>query len=1552
MTDPADRIAQLSPEKRALLMQRLKQKGDGARTPGLPRRPNPGEYPLSFAQQRLWFLDQLEPGSPFYNIAAALRLTGPLDVGALRRALGDVVRRHEVLRAYFVTEKGYPVQQIAPELALAVPLIDLRDRPEAEREAEARRLTDEEARRPFDLARGPLLRASLVRLDQAVHLLLLTLHHIVSDGWSVQVLVQELAALYAAHTRGVTAALPELPVQYADFAHWQREQLAGALREQQLAYWKAQLADLPPVLELPTDRPRPTVQTYRGARRSVSIPAAVADRLRALSRQESATLFMTLLAAYAVLLARYTGQDDLAIGIPVANRAPREVQGLIGFFVNTLVMRARLTAVEGGALSFRALLRQVRETVLAGQAHQDLPFELLLDALDVQRDMSRSPLFQTMFALQDSPLAGLSLGDLKLDLLEPDTGTAKFDLTLFIDERPGGLRGADMLRATFEYNTDLFDAATLERMSGHFLNLLAGLAADPDGDVFTAPLLAEAERRQLLVDWNQTAFDYPRDACLPELFAAQAARRPDAVAVRYGEAQLTYGELDRRANQLAHWLQAQGVGPDQLVGLFMERSVDMVVAMLGIVKAGAAYLPLDIDYPRERLAFMLADGQAPVLLTQARLKDELPASHASVLCLDTDWPTLAGWPETAPRHAATPESLAYVIYTSGSTGVPKGVAVPQRAIVRLVFNTNYISLGPDDRIAQASNASFDAATFEVWGALLHGGQLIGVSKDVALSPRDFAAFIRDQGLTALFVTTALFNHLAASAPGLFQPLRTLMFGGEAADPRWVRQVLTTGAPERLLNVYGPTETTTFATWYDTRRLRPEAVNVPIGLPIGNTTCHVLDRNLQLVPVGVPGELYIGGDGLARGYLNRPELTAEKFVPSPFLPPAAGGEPRGEGRLYKTGDRVRRLPGGDLEYLGRFDHQVKIRGFRIELGEIEAVLGRHPAVRELLVMVREDAAAGGEKRVVAYLVPHAGQAPTLAELRAYLRERLPEYMVPAAFVLLDAFPLNPNGKVDRQALPAPEQSGAASGRPFLAPRTPVEEFLAGLWREVLRLERVSVYDNFFEVGGDSIKAAVLTNRVQEALQVSAHVRAVFMAPTIAELATYLSEYYPGAVQRVFGAAVAPAEAAPLQPGLGEPVRRLDIADVLRLRQAIAPLPPRPAPPARRNPPAVFLLSPPRSGSTLLRVMLDGHPRLFAPPEMDLLSFNTLAERRATFTGESAFWLQGPVRALMAARGLEAEAAERLMEAFERQGLSVQEFYARLQSWIGDRLLVDKTPTYPLDPAILRRAEEDFDGALYIHLVRHPYSSIYSFIEAKLDQVFFRHPHTFSRRELAELVWIISHQNILDFLSGVPAERQIRVHFEELVTDPEAVTRRLCAFLKIEFDPALVRPYEGERMTDGVRPGAPMVGDFKFYLRKDIDANAADRWKKFHTVDFLSDVGRALAASLGYRLDDAAPATDGARPAFGELRPLPRDGSVPLPLSFAQQRLWFLDRLEPASPYYNVPAAVRFTGALDVATLERASELPQVFRQRIRRAAAPAGRGLFAEQVGVTHARAQL
>jgi amino acid adenylation domain-containing protein/non-ribosomal peptide synthase protein (TIGR01720 family) len=1500
MSTLIDRISELSPEKRALLMKKLRQTTPDRITP----RPEQNVWPLSWAQQRLWFLNQLEPHSPLYNISAALRLQGKLSVPALEAALNEIIRRHEILRASFVTERGWPVERIAPELKLKLAPEDLRHLPAEQREAEIQRLATEEARRPFELSQGPLVRVRILQTGEAEHVLLLTMHHIVSDGWSTGVLVSEIITLYDAFTQHRPSPLAPLDIQYADYAHWQREWLQGETRQQQLDYWKEKLGGSVPALNLPADRPRPAVQTFHGAHYRFRLPSPLAATVSRFSREENATPFVTLLATFYALLHRYTAQEDICIGSPVASRNRAEIEGLIGFFVNTLVLRTDLS----GAPSFRELLRRVRDTTLDAQAHQDLPFEMLVEELQPQRDLSRTPFFQTAFLFQHSPLQALHLPGLQASLINTDPGTAKFDLMLMLEESQGELTG------DFEYNTDLFEAATIERMAGHFERLLGSLLEHPDQSIATLPLLTEAEERQL-IEWNQTATNYPREASIQQLFEAQVARTPDAVAVVYDAQHLTYRELNERANRLAHYLRKQGVGPESLVGIYAERSLEMIVGILGILKAGGAYLPLDLMYPPERIAFMLADAQASVLLTQENLKAQISDLRAELhlVSLDSDWPLIAQESDENPEHRTTGENLAYVIYTSGSTGTPKGVAVPQRAINRLVFNTNYIAFKSSDRIAQASNASFDAATFEIWGALLHGGRLIGISKETALSPKRLAAQLREDGITTLFLTTALFNQLVREIPDIFSGLEHLLFGGEACDPQAVRLALEAGAPRRLLHVYGPTESTTYASWYLIKEVLPGATTVPIGRPLSNTTLCLLDRQRNPVPVGVPGELYIGGDGLARGYLNRPELTAEKFIEW------AGGSSNQQ-RLYRTGDLARFLPDGNIEFLGRLDEQVKIRGFRIEPGEIEAVLTAHPAVREVLVLARED--EPGDKRLIAYLVPAAEVG--VSELREYLKERLPEYMVPSAFVLMEQFPLNPNGKVDRKALPAPDGSRSVS-EGYVAPRTPLEELVAGMWRELLKVERVGIYDNFFELGGDSLKAAVFMNRLQEEHGINAHLRTLFFVPNVAGLATYCHEYFPELAARLGAARVETAEQPEFEKHVAAETRRLDESDIAEMRRIITPLPPRSQRVPGKNPRAIFLLSPPRSGSTLLRVMLEGHPQLFSPPELELLSFNTLAERRAAFAREYQMVLEGTIRALMEIHGCDADTATRMMEEYEQQNLTTKEFYRLLQEGIGDRILVDKTPVYALDPAMLRRAEEDFDEPLYIHLVRHPYATIYSFIEAKLYEYFFRYPHSFSPRELSELMWIVSHQNILEFFSDIPAQRQHRVRYEDLVTDPRRTIEGMCEFLGIWFHPDMVEPYKGRRMTDAVRPTSQMVGDLKFYLRREIDATASERWRRHHREDFLSEAGWQLAGELGYERETAAlqvsvsvAETTEQTP---ELKPVPRDGH--LPLSFSQQRLWFLDQLEPGSPFYNVPAAVRFKGRLNVPVLERS--LREVIRR---------------------------
>jgi aspartate racemase len=1089
--------SQISAQKAEILEQLRASKGTALdpipQLPPLDRVAREGDEVLSWSQQRLWFLDQMDPDSPSYNVPIAYRLTGQLDIRALERSVEEIVRRHEVLRASFPSREGQPVQVFSPSPRVSIHLEDLRVQPA--REEEAARLTTEELQRPFDLASGPLLRLLVLRLAEDDHVVMLTVHHIAFDVWSFGVLKRELSALYAGLTRGEPASLPELPVQYADFAAWQHRCVDGKPLERQVAYWKKQLEGCPALLDLPTDRPRPARPNLRGTSVGALLPTTLAGDLKRSSREEGASLFMLMLAAFGVLLHRLTDQDDLAVGSPIAGRRQPELEGLIGFFVNTLVLRLELA----GNPSLRDLLGRVREMAFGAYAHQELPFGRLVDELQPARVMSHSPLFQVMFALQNTPSEELELEGLTSRHFPVENTTAKFDLSLYIEETKEGLD----LR--LEYSTDLFERDTIVRWLGHYERLLEGIVANPEARIFELPLLTSSEQRQLLEKWNDTRRAYPREACLPSLFEQQARQSPHAIAVANptagsGAQQLSYDELARRANQLARYLSARGVGPEVGVGICVDRGLDMIVGILGILKAGGAYVPLDPGYPKERLAFMIEDAKAPVLLTQARHLSALPEQAAEVVCLDSDWQAISAESDGPISQAATPDSLAYVIYTSGSTGRPKGVAVSHRAIARLVLNTDYAELDASDRIAQVSNCSFDAATFEIWGALLHGARLVIIPKEVLLAPREFAAVLREHEISAMFLTTALFNQVAREVPDAFASLTHLLFGGEAVDPRWVEAVLSHGPPRRLLHVYGPTESTTFATSHLVASIPHEAPSIPIGRPIANTRAFVLDRFGQPVPIGVPGELYLGGDGLARSYLNRPGLTAERFVPNPFA--AFGAEP-GE-RLYRTGDRVRTLADGSIEFLGRIDHQVKIRGFRIELGEIEAVLCQHEDVADAAVLARED--VPGNKRLVGYVVASEGACFDGGALRRDLQQRLPGYMVPAVMVPLDALPLNPNGKVDRKALPAPDGAHPGSTDTFVAPRTPLEGALAKIWCEVLELSEVGVHDSFFELGGHSLLATQVVSLVRDSLQADVALHRLFQAPTIDGLANTISEIF--------------------------------------------------------------------------------------------------------------------------------------------------------------------------------------------------------------------------------------------------------------------------------------------------------------------------------------------------------------------------------------------------------------------------------------------------------------
>ncbi len=1081
-----DRVASLSPAKRALLELRRKQAraAEAATANGLPpiiRRGPLGSAPLSFAQQRLWFLDQLQPGRPLYNVPCRAWLHGLVDVAALRRALNEVIARHESLRTTFPASNGQPVQSIAAQVTCDLPLIDLTSVPVERREAEVRRVATEQAREPFDLARGPLVRARLVRLAEDEHALILMLHHIVADGWSVGVLFRELGTLYEAFSQGLASPLPELTIQYADYALTQREWLQGAVLERELGYWKEQFRTLPPPLQLPSDRPRPAAPSHAGSRVHFKLPPALRERLEDLSRSQGATLFMTLLAAFKALLAHCTGRDDIVVGTPIAGRTRPETEGLIGCFVNTLALRTDLSDDP----TFRELVARVREVALGAYAHQELPFERLVEELQPERDTSQAPLFNVMFVLQNVPRTERRLRGLTMRHIELDKGTAKFDLSLGLAEKAGGLRGV------LSYSTDLFDRETIDRLTEQYRNLLIAVADEPERRLSTLPLLNAAERRTVLVDWNATQCTWPDgEACLHSLVARQAAATPNVVAVVDESGELTYEELDRRANRLAHRLRRLGVGPEARVGVCLERSIDLVVALLAVLKAGGAYVPLDPSHPRERLDFMLRDSRAQVLLSTSRLRWELSSRGNQVLCLDAEAEGLAGEPSEAPESGVSADNLAYVMYTSGSTGTPKGVMVAHRAVLNhLRWRRGYFPLSIADRGLHKASVSFDDSVWEIFEPLLAGARLILARPGGQADPSYLVELIAEQQVTtACFVPSLLRSFLDEPNFERCASLRRVTTGGETLSLE-LQERFFTRLQASLHNGYGPTEATISATFWTCERESTRRF-VPIGRPIANTQVYLLDRYLRPVPVGVAGELYIGGDGLSRGYSGRPGLTAERFVPDPFSEvPGA--------RLYQSGDRARYRADGTLEFLGRLDFQVKIRGIRVEPGEIAATLLEHPGVGECIVVTRED--DPGDRRLVAYLVPGPDRSPPgIEELSGFLQGRLPEPMIPSAFVLLDAMPLTPHGKVDRRALPAPEYSRAALAD-LVTPRTPVEKEIAGIWMALLKVETVGVHDNFFSLGGHSLLAAQVVARLRAAFGLDLPLRALFETPTVAGLA---------------------------------------------------------------------------------------------------------------------------------------------------------------------------------------------------------------------------------------------------------------------------------------------------------------------------------------------------------------------------------------------------------------------------------------------------------------------
>ena len=1021
---------------------------------------------MSFAQLRLWFLDQFEPYSALYNIARAWRLRGGLDIEALRQAVATLVARHASLRTRFGVEAGEPVQ-----IVLASAEVSLEVESCAANQIESR--VSALASVPFDLRRGPLLRVALLRVSPLDHVLALAIHHIVSDGWSMAILAQEISLAYAAYRQRLVPAIKPLPIQYPDYAQWQRTRLAGDRLERLLDHWRRQLEALPQ-LDLPTDRMRPPVQSFRGAEEDLDLSADLTSRLKAVARENRVTLYMVLLAAFGVLLARYGGQEDIVVGSPIAGRNRQELEGLIGFFVNTLVLRLDLS----GNPTFSALLARVRDSALDAYEHQELPFERLVEALAPARDLSRNPIVQVLFSLQNVPRKELELGGLLIEPLRTTSDAAKFDLVLLLTEADGRLGG------TLSFATDLFDPATTRRMLGHYRRLLEDVVAQPEKRISDIELLTYAERQLLVEEWNATAAPYPADRCIHQLFEEQAARAPDTPAVRCGGRCLSYAELDARAERLADHLRSRGVGPESLVGVLLQRTLELPVALLGILKAGGAYVPLDPSYPRERLSFMLADAGARFLVTTSSLCEGIGVSAADKICLDDE-----GWEQSGPAvppggARPRPENLAYVIYTSGSTGRPKGVAIEHRNVVALTSWAKTYFHPSDLAVALASTSvCFDISVFELFVTLASGGTVVLVDSILALPELP-----ADAGVTLVNTVPSAMAELLRLHP-LPPSVRVVNLAGEPLKQALVDEIYRQKTVERVYDLYGPTEDTV----YSTATLRVPGGVDTIGRPIANTRAFVLDRNLHLVPIGVAGELCLTGHGLARGYLGRPELTAERFVEH-----VLATEPRH--RLYRTGDLARVLADGTIALSGRMDHQVKLRGYRIELGEIESVLLSCPTVDEAAVTIRQDVPA--EPVLVGYVVARDGAS--VRDMRRHLEARLPAYMVPSALVVMESLPKTPNGKIDRKALPEPISPSATQEGRDAAPRTPTEEFVTEIWAEVLGVERPGLHENFFEIGGHSLRAIQVVSRVRDALGLEVPLRGTFERPTIAEFAVWLNE----------------------------------------------------------------------------------------------------------------------------------------------------------------------------------------------------------------------------------------------------------------------------------------------------------------------------------------------------------------------------------------------------------------------------------------------------------------
>ncbi|MCH2089034.1 MAG: amino acid adenylation domain-containing protein [Pseudoalteromonas sp.] len=1481
-------------------------------------------HQLSYAQQSLWLVNEIEGNSPQYNIPAAFKLEGKVDYTLFNKALEVLVNRHEALRTSFKTQASETVQVVHTSVDVNLEVIDLTKFALQLREDKLEQIGKEQASAPFDLSEAPLFRLCLADIGNEQHVFFVTMHHIISDGWSSSIFFTELAYVYRKLVTGEDSALPALPAQYMDFVHWQKDMLDKETFDKHTNFWLEQLQSAPAISSIPLDRTRLKQQSHRGARLRTTLDPALSKRLRQLAQAQGVTLFMLLETAFALTVGRFSGETDVVIGTPVSGRQKAEFEDVIGFFVNSLVLRNDLS----GNLGFDALLQRNKAMIRNAFQHQHVPFELLVEKLSPKRSLSHHPIYQLVFSFQNesqrdilAPEKNNSLQEnnsgaeqnlLKATPLGNSTELVKFDLVF------RALEQREQITIDCSYATDLFNEMTIESFMASYTRLLEQVTESPSQAVLEIDIVAQEVQRSTHLAGVESAIEKANPEAKTEFafqhFQNYAQSQPERVAISDGNTQISYRDLDLRSNKLARFLQNKGVKPETLVAIYMPGSIQAIIAMLAVHKAGGAYLPLDTNVQAQRLEYILQDSDVALVLTEGtqsqQVSGHLPENSA-LICIDE--PDFVSEIEAFASTSLTldyellPSHLAYVIYTSGSTGRPKGVMVEHGNLSRLFSASEHLFAFSSEEVWTLFHSiSFDFSVWEIWGPLVNGAKLVVVPQDCKLSELEFSELFSREKVTVLNQTPSSFYALQHSLLNMtdLSHLKYVIFGGEALELDSIAKWFDSKRLDlpQLVNMYGITETTVHATFQSIDKTTWQTQKGLIGKALPDLRLYVCNEQHKLQPVGAIGELLISGPGVTRGYLGQPELTQQKYINLDI------GDDKIE-RFYCSGDLVKVLPEGQLQYLDRKDQQVKLRGFRIELGEIEAVLRANDALSEVRVLLRND---NNEASLVAYVVTKDKtltgdkQLSLQQALKTQLLQSLPEYMVPQFWAVVDSIPLTTNGKVDLARLPKIEIL-RNNREQFVAPISALETELCRVFAETLKCQNVSVEDNFFELGGHSLLAMKLINKIQSFVKAHIHVVVIFDRPTVKALAEYLTKEHSQAL----------VEAELLDQSATKELvtdKRAQVtAENLTTFQNLIDKRSFDTDPATKNKPAIFVLSPPRSGSTLLRVMLAGHSSLISPPELELLNDLNLTVRSERFAGRNAFWKEGVIRLIMHLKKCDVENAKNIMAEFEAQRLNVIEFYRILQEWCGKQILVDKSPSYALSLDTLKRAESQFEGAHFIHLVRHPVAVIESFEKAQLEEIFFLEDHKFDSRTLAELVWVESHNNILEFTKSLPNNRHHVVQFEELTQSPEKVMSQLCAELGIEFETDMLSPYDGNkgRMIDGVHDVSMMLGDIKFHQHKGIDASISDSWKSVTTSEHISSLTKDLAEQLGYEFTSNRQAIS-----IPELQKIEHKGHIPL--SHAQKRLWLIDRIEKDSAHYNMPSAFTLTGKLDEKAFEKAFE----------------------------------